>query len=123
MTAFAWREVLDLAEYTYRLAQSGSKTPSPESAYRCTCSRAYYAAFCHACVHAESHAQWRRIPDYSDHSRIRSYLRDDGKQELADKLQDLHDWRKLCDYSDSVGNVDWLAMYALDWATNVIDAL
>lgn len=119
---FDWREFLSLAKF---LQSSRAHSVSLEAADRSAVSRAYYAAFCYIRNHAETNFGFRREKKGADHWRLREHLGRQGPiwKEIADKLGDLHEWRKHCDYEDAVPNLEIMVLEAISTAEDVIDRL
>jgi uncharacterized protein (UPF0332 family) len=97
--SFDWREYLDLAE---ALMGSDSKSITIEAAFRCSMSRIYYAAFCHARNYAQKKQRFVAKCNASDHARIREHFRSSGMTRIAGNLDRLRQWRNACDYEDSI---------------------
>jgi hypothetical protein len=118
--AFSWKEYLLLAQAIYR---SKNNFNNEEAACRTTVSRAYYAAICGARNFARDHQQF--VPSYSgaDHFNVREHFRRIGRNDVADKLKDLHLWRIQCDYNDIVSNVELLTQNAIKQAFQVFNHL
>ncbi len=117
---FHWREYLNLARC---LQCKGWFTYSDEAAYRCAVSRAYYAAFCHARNYARDRQQFPPAYQSEDHWKLRNHFTEQGRPDIANKLEDLHGWRKQCDYDDTVFNICNLVAGALARADEVINEL
>ncbi|CCW33859.1 HEPN domain-containing protein [Chthonomonas calidirosea] len=120
--AFDWREFLDLAR---ALRSSFETSPLMEAASRSAVSRAYYAAFCHTRSYAEKHLKFQRTTAGIVHKLLREHLGQQGPEgkEIADKLRDLHGWRKRCDYEDTVSNLNNMAIEAISTAEAIISKL
>jgi len=120
--AFDWRTFLDLAR---ALQSSFSTLPLREAASRSAVSRAYYAAFCYTRAYAAENLGFQRIRSSREHSELRNHLGQQGPEwkEISDKLKDLHEWRKLCDYEDTVDNLDIMVSNAISTADNIISSL
>ncbi|QSR87647.1 hypothetical protein EM20IM_04840 [Candidatus Methylacidiphilum infernorum] len=120
--AFDWREFLDLAR---TLRSSFSSSTLMEAASRSAVSRAYYAAFGHTRSYAEKHFQFPRTKAGSVHHDLRKCLGKRGPtwKDVAEKLGDLHEWRKLCDYEDTVSNLNIMAEEAISTAEGIISKL
>ena len=97
--SFDWREYLDLAE---ALMGRNSKPITIEAAFRCSMSRIYYAAFCHARNYAQKNQSFAAKCNASDHARIREHFRSSGMTRIAGNLDRLRQWRNACDYDDSI---------------------
>lgn len=117
---FDWREYLDLAQ---SLMGRDNKPITPEAAFRCSMSRIYYAAFCHARNHAKEKQRFAAKCDASDHSRVRAHFRSCGMIRVASNLDRLRQWRNACDYEDTVKISDSSYDAMLAQATYVFDAL
>lgn len=120
--AFDWREFLDLAR---ALRSSFSSSPLMEAASRSAVSRAYYAAFGHTRSYAEKHLNFQPTKTGRDHQLLRKHLgkRDTPWKDVADKLRELHEWRKPCDYEDTVSNLNIIAEEAISTAEGIISKL
>jgi uncharacterized protein (UPF0332 family) len=95
---YNWPQFLELA----RLLQSEAGRLLPEeAAFRSAVSRAYYAAYNHACVYAEKNFLFTRTREAEDHTRLRDLYRGKGKTGIASGLDDLRQWRNTCDYDDT----------------------
>lgn len=119
---FDWREFLELAK---DLRSSSGPSFSAEAAKRSAVSRAYYAAFCHARNYAERYLGFRRTKTGRDHGLLRGHLGQQGPawKEIADKLGDLHEWRKHCDYEDVVSNLNIMVLEAISSAEDIIKVI
>jgi hypothetical protein len=117
--AFDWREYLDLARF---LTQPGTGF-TEEAALRCAMSRAYYAAFCHARNYARDRHGFAPSYDPSDHKLVRDHFRGQGMNGIARTLNQLRQWRNLCDYTDTLYNLPTLAPIAIAQAQQVFTVL
>lgn len=120
--AFDWKEFLDLA----KVLQSSPNTSYPvEAAHRSAVSRAYYAAFCHARNYAEQYLGFQRTKTGRDHGLLRKHLGRQGPdwKEVADELEDLHEWRRLCDYEDVVPHLSIMVASAISTAETIIETM
>ena len=118
--AFAWAEYLSVAQFIHSQAPAGA---SQEALLRCAISRAYYAAFCHARNYARDRHGF--VPRYNgdDHSLVRRHFSTRRERGVANKLDNLRDWRNICDYEDHVADLlKWLPI-ALAEAQAVIAIL
>ncbi|MCS7303613.1 MAG: hypothetical protein NZ602_00695 [Thermoguttaceae bacterium] len=117
---FDWREFLALAK---ALQQSPPTSCSIEAAQRSAVSRAYYAAFCYLRNYAENHLGFHRTRTGKDHSLLREHLKTRGSpwDVLAENLEELLQWRHLCDYDDMVGNLNLITLGAIATAKDIID--
>lgn len=80
-----------------------------ESSQRAAVSRAYYAAYGHAFYHEVDSGRF--IPETDptkkgrDHGRLRNHFRKKGDKtstKIATELQELHEWRLVCDYEKKI---------------------
>jgi uncharacterized protein (UPF0332 family) len=117
---FAWQEYLQLAQL---LQTQPSPNISQEAFYRCAISRAYYAAFCHARNYARDRHNLTLSYTADDHSLVRRHFRARKERGIVPKLDDLRQWRNLCDYEDSIQNLDTLLVSAMSEANKVIAIL
>ncbi len=97
--SFDWQEYLDLAEV---LMGSDSRSITIEAAFRCSMSRIYYAAFCHARNYAQKKQRFVAKCNESDHALIREHFRSSGMTRIAGNLDRLRQWRNACDNEDSI---------------------
>jgi uncharacterized protein (UPF0332 family) len=118
---FCWSQFLDVAKYLK--AQAESDALPLEAAYRCSISRAYYAAFGYSLRHAKD--TMRYIPKNSgaDHILIREFYQSQGKTDIKRKLQRLHQWRKDADYIEPVYNLESNLKSSLKVADEIIKSL
>lgn len=100
---FDWREYLNLAQ---SLQSHTGGSFSQEAAFRCAVSRAYYAAFCHARNFARDKQSFKPSYNTQDHSAVRRHFRKNNRQDIARILDGLKDWREICDYEDTVSNIE-----------------
>jgi hypothetical protein len=100
--AFDWREYLEVARF---LRGQGNTGFSVKAALRTVISRAYYAAYGHPLRYSREHLGFvpgRRLEDRTqDHGRLRTHLRQRRRAFVASKLEQLRDWRNVCDYDDN----------------------
>ena len=115
---FNWDEFLELARDLQGRTGSGY---SAEAANRTAVSRAYYASFCRARDYAKVYQGFRPTETGKDHAGLRKHFRSLGWIEVAEDLEDLHGWRKECDYDNSVSNLQILLRSALDSAERVLE--
>lgn len=99
---FNWRDFLDLAQFL----RSGVGNYSQEAAFRSSVSRAYYSAFHPALKYANSNLSFNPPNDRSVHKAVRKCFQKNGMKDIADSLQRLSKWRNMCDYDDSVVNLN-----------------
>lgn len=118
MTGFDWQDYFRLAIMLKGLGHS-STCEFQSAALRACVSRAYYAAYCFTRNEEKNSGEF--IPDRSgdDHSRLRIHLREKGKYDAAECLEDLHKWRKQCDYDDTLVNLDNIAQDSIDTAGEI----
>lgn len=117
---FSWRDYLSLAAY---LAQTADQTAFPEAARRSSVSRAYYSAFCLVREWASARPMNRFVPARSgaDHPRLRDWLKNAQLPNVALELEQLHVWRKQCDYDNPHGlPLDRVCQQALNRASRVL---
>lgn len=92
---FNWSEYLDLARF---LKEQRAEDFSKEALYRCSISRAYYAAFCNALCFSRDCGVFQPSGTSEDHTLLREYLRKIGRVDVADMLDQLRQRRNDCDY-------------------------
>lgn len=116
---FDWSEFLAVARHLQ--GQSGPGY-SEEAANRTAISRAYYAVFGRVCEFAEANLGFRRAGSGRDHRSLREHLYHQGGQwpAIADDLNDLRQWRNLCDYGPDVQNLQILVMDAIRRAEQIL---
>lgn len=118
---FEWRDLLDLSEI---LRKTRADFPNEEAALRTAVSRAYYAAYGHACQVAALKYQFQPSKTPDDHTQLRIHLRARKMYVLADKLDDLRKWRNKCDYDETATDIDErMAVNAISRAGYVIKIL
>lgn len=114
---FDWREYLKLAQYL----QSGSEHSfTKEAASRCAVSRAYYAAFCYARNYARDKQGFVPTSKPKDHTLLREHFKQLKKLKIAEQLNDLRQWRNVCDYDDIVENLPMLLENSINEAKKLI---
>ena len=118
--AFDWKEYLDLARF---LRVEGGRNITQEAAFRCTVSRAYYAAFCHARNYARDLQGFSPAYKGKDHWLVRKHFSDRRMLEIVDHLDRLRQWRNRCDYYDTVAGLDSFLTPAINKAQEVFDIL
>src|SRR5262245_21274431 len=103
---FDWRDYLGLAN-DLSSGPHGAVVPVriSEAASRCAVRRAYYAAFCHARNYAAARLGFVPTNKGSDHWLLRQHFTNRGRRDIANRLRRLHDWRKRCDYDNTVTNL------------------
>src|SRR5262245_62123061 len=92
--AFDWFAYLTVARFLREQAQ----TLGEEAARRSSVSRAYYGAFCFVREYARTQLGFQARDDAADHGALRARLRRGKTQVLAERLEDLRQWRNACDY-------------------------
>jgi hypothetical protein len=121
---FEWIEYLRLAQSL----KDRNTNYTEEAGYRSAVSRAYYAAFCHAIYFVSDYFGEKLIEECvypgQIHGKLEEFFRQRGRRRerwaamnVADKLKDLREWRKVCDY-DKVGPEDFDINYAVENAIN-----
>lgn len=116
---FDWRDFLNLAKELSNYPQTNSLQ---EAAVRSAVSRAYYAAFCWAREYATKELNFQPSGRAEDHSALRNRLQQSKQMKTASMLNNLRQWRNLCDYGANVSNLSSLAQNALNYAEKVIKA-
>jgi hypothetical protein len=103
MGGFNGRECLHVAQFL------GGQAYGPctlESAQRAATSRAYYAAYGHAFHHEVDNGKFTPTKDPKkkgqDHTQLRMHFHRSGESQIATELEELHIWRKRCDYEKIV---------------------
>jgi hypothetical protein len=123
---FEWKLYLDLA---IALRDTPSIGGSQEATYRCSVSRAYYAAFGHALEWATKNLAFeatRNVEERSkDHGRLKAHYKSKRRVHIGRKLDRLRGWRNDCDYERDLDESDWPIMVnnALKLAKEVIEEL
>jgi hypothetical protein len=117
---FNWREYLALAQY---LQGQGSSQFTQEAGFRCAVSRAYYAAFCHARNYARDQHGFVLTYSARDHTLVRQHFKGRSDTITATALDDLRQWRNLCDYDDTVSNLSSLLTSAISAAQAIFSRL
>ena len=118
--AFDWREYLNLG----RFLQDGITRFSPESASRCTISRAYYAAFCHARNYARDRANFIPTNTPEDHTLVRDHFAV-SRNQVSLSLDLLRQWRNKCDYADVI-RAEYFPIWvpeSIEYAQEIIEEL
>lgn len=118
--SFNWKEYFNLALVLHGLYPQGFVQ---EAAFRCSVSRAYYAAFCYARNHARDNLGFTPTNTGRDHGLVRAYFRSRGMTNIASKLDDLYQWRGMCDYDDTVSNISIMIKSAINEARTVMSSL
>jgi hypothetical protein len=117
--AFDWREYLTLS----RFLQGQADGLSPEAAFRCAVSRAYYAAFCHARNYARDRQGFTPTYRADDHRLVREHFKRRRTGRVASMLDDLKQWRECCDYDDIVSDISRILTSAIDNAQKILNIL
>ncbi|UUX92969.1 hypothetical protein [Methanoplanus endosymbiosus] len=94
-----------------------------EAAYRCSISRAYYAAFGYSLSHAKDTMGYAPRNTGADHKLIREFYQSQGKPDIKRKLLRLHQWRKDADYIEPVYNLESNLKSSLKVADEIIKSL
>lgn len=115
--SFDWKKYLDLANHLYNDNIQGIDR---EAAYRSATSRAYYAAFCFARNFSKNNLGFSPSYRSEDHWKLREFLRNNGKTNITRWLEQLHGWRKQCDYDDLVSNLTVISSNASRRANKII---
>lgn len=118
---FCWSQFLDVAKFLKEEANNG--IIPKEAAYRCSISRAYYAAFGYALNYAKDNGSYIPENNADDHWKIRKYYLSHGKKEISRKLERLHQWRKFSDYDEPVYNLEINLNESLKTADEIISSL
>lgn len=116
---FEWKEYLEIAQFL----MSSSGNFSSEAAFRCATSRAYYAAFCHACNYAIVRQGFVPSGTYEDHGNIKTHFIRNGMRNIADDLDKLRQSRNHCDYENNVFQPRLMAENAIKMAQKVLNNL
>lgn len=122
---FNWKEYLTLANY---LAKLETTEFSREAIIRCSISRAYYAAFCHARNCALARGNFDYDPNSKKdkgmiHSKLIQYYKDQRLIEIALMLGDLRRWRNKSDYNNKFDNQFYLLERSLSHASKIIEKI
>lgn len=117
---FEWKEYWHLALALCRQEMPDYESEAPA---RCAVSRAYYAAFCHARNYARDQHGFRPAYADSDHRDIRDHFRERHKTAIANRLEQLRQWRNNCDYEDSVSSLSKLSSSAISTAGKILQEL
>lgn len=119
MLAFDWSKYLDLA----RSLQGQHDVLLREAALRSAVSRAYYAAFCHARNYARDRQGFIPTGTSKDHRLVRQHFQGRKEFDIADKLDELRQWRNDCDYADLVAGLSQLPQHAVAGAQALLGKL
>ena len=118
--AFDWQEYLSLSRLL--LSQKGS-FPNEEAVLRSAVSRAYFSAFCYARNYALTRQGFYPTKRAEDHGDLKLHFRSRGMNVIVSKLDELRQWRNLCDYDDTTNNLEVMAKNAISRAEYVINKL
>ena len=118
---FCWSQFLDVAKF---LKEKGDDNILPcEAAYRCSISRAYYAAFGYSMNYAKDNLGYYPEHTGDDHRNIRDFYRSKGKNDISRRLDRLHQRRKNCDYDEPVYSLDLTIQDSFNEANYIIESL
>jgi hypothetical protein len=125
---FEWKDFVDIARH---LSDVGGKHLPDEAAYRSAVNRAYYGAYGHSTKYAIHNFRFIQFEDGRDNARLRNCFKEEGKRnpkmvQIALNLNELHKWRKDCDYHYITYDPkapDQMALEAIDDAQEIIDIL
>jgi hypothetical protein len=98
--AFQWSDYLEIARFLH--AQGKASNVPEEAAFRCSISRAYYAAFCHSCSYATARLQFKPQGSDDDHKNLRRHIWKRGLRNESAVLDRLRQWRNQCDYHNPI---------------------
>ena len=119
--SFDWEEYISLALFLHGY---GGSSFTQEAAFRCATSRAYYAAFCYARNYARDQHGFSLTHRPRDHELVRNHFRSRGMSDIASKLDELRQWRNICDYDDTIfSNIPSLVASAIAEAQAIINNL
>ena len=117
---FDWREYLELAKMIKDLS---SQAFSKEASQRSAVSRAYYSAYGFATRYAES-LGYKREKHSEDHKRLREFFKKEKELfSVYEDLRKLRNYRNLCDYEDTVENIDEIVEHSIKLAEKIIQTL
>jgi len=121
--SFDWREYLNLG-----LVLKGIQPLNftQEAALRSSVSRIYYSCYHLALDYAITHFKYKKITGKKagkNHSQVREEFKKNKKYNIARRLENLHRWRKDCDYDDLISNLDLIASNSVDQARKIISQL
>jgi hypothetical protein len=121
--SFDWKEFFNLALVLQGLYPQNF---AQEAALRSSVSRSYYGAYKYALNYATSNLGYmphRGKQASRNHSALRSHYRDQRMTRVALNLDLLHQWRKQCDYDDTVANLSIMVRNSLGKTREVINQL
>lgn len=98
--SFDWKSYYTLAQQWYQIAAQVS-APDKEAYYRCSISRAYYAAYCLARNFAIKVDKQSFGSD--DHQKVKNHFKnhsDEIRKTIGNKLNTTRDDRNLADYEE-----------------------
>ena len=102
---FDWHDNLVLARVLHATAAALPGVPA-EALQRCVVSRAYYAAYGHAFRYATAYLGFRGKKNADDHGALRAHVKRSRRNNAAQYLEDLRDWRNACDYDANLPPAD-----------------
>lgn len=118
--AFERRDYFGLAQ---ELTDDQS-TDFPEAASRSAVSRAYFAVHNVALDYARRTWQWRPPSRGADkHRAVVQVFRDEGRDDIADRLDAIRHWRNNADYEDAVPGLDVQLQFTLAYAEEILASL
>lgn len=118
--AFDWRDYLGLAMEL----SDDADTAFPEAASRSAVSRAYFSSYNVALTYAQRRWGWRPPVRGADkHQAVARKFRDEGQDEIADRLDTMRHSRNAADYDDAAPALDVQLQFALSYAEEVSNAL
>lgn len=125
---FEWKDFVCIARH---LNTNGGATIPDEAAYRSAVNRAYYGAFGHSVSYAIKNFRFKPEGTGKDHKKIRELFKNKerecpGMAKIASNLEELHIWRKKCDYHNAVidqHHPNQMALEAIGDAQEIVDTL
>ncbi len=99
-----------------------SGTFSKEASQRSSVSRAYYSAYGFAMQYAERRG-FKRKKGFEDHKELVEFFKLIGINEVSESLRKLRKRRNMCDYEDSVKNIDRVVEDSIRLAEKIIQTL
>ena len=120
---FEWAHYKIVGDF---LRLHANETTVGDAALRSSVSRYYYSAYHYARLFAERKLSFAATGSGDDHSLLRTCFKKNAKPEIARKLEQLHTFRKICDYEDIVERLPEIAVGADDavkWIYRVIGKL
>jgi hypothetical protein len=99
---FDWTAFLNVAHF---LEVQAANFDNPEALQRTAVGRAYYGAFNYALEWAEKYQGYqRKYPKQDDHGALRNHFKNHKRQNAAECLDTLRQWRNDADYD---GDLNW----------------